>query len=108
MRTCELCQVERKDSEFRKFGRGLRKVCLQCENGVATEAATIADELPEPVEITAALEVLPGFGFRATVENERLVIEQDAGVGAEKATDNIVLSRTEAKVLFAQFGEWAA
>ena len=104
MRICELCNVERADNDFRKFGRGRRKVCLMCENAVAQEGETIADTLPTPVEITAALEVMPGFGFRATVENDRLVIEQD---DAEGKTDNLVLSRTEAKVLFAQFGEWA-
>jgi hypothetical protein len=103
VRICELCETERADKDFRPFGRGRRKVCLQCENAVAVEGAAIAGELPT-VEITGALEVLPGFGFRATVENDRLVIEQD---DSEGKTDNLVLSRTEAKVLFAQFAEWA-
>lgn len=60
---------------------------------------------PTPVVISGQrLEVLPGFGFRASVEDGRLAIEQDDSSGN---TDNITLSRTEAKVLFAQFGEWA-
>lgn len=64
---------------------------------------------PAPVTISGPkLEVLPGFGFRAGIEDESLVLEQDAGVGDERRTDSITLSRTEAKVLFAQFQEWAS
>lgn len=42
---------------------------------------------------------------RAYVEDGRLVLEQGRDDGA---VDNVTLSRTEAKVLFAQFAEWAA
>lgn len=52
------------------------------------------------------LEILPGFGFRASVEDDFLLIEQDAGVGEDQRTDSLTLSRTEARVLFAQFHEW--
>lgn len=59
---------------------------------------------PTPITITGPrLEILPGFGFRAAIEDDRLSIEQDDSAGD---TDNITLSRTEAKVLFAQFSEW--
>lgn len=95
MRICELCQVEKKDPEFRVFGRGRRKVCLACENGMAGEAATIADELPQPIRLGASLEVIPGFGFRASIEEGRLVIEQDDQAG----TSNVTLAPHEARQL---------
>ena len=61
---------------------------------------------PTPIVITGPqVEVLPGFGFRASLEDGRLSIEQDDSNGR---TDNITLSRTEAKVLFAQFSEWVS
>ena len=58
---------------------------------------------PEPVAISSALEVERGYGFRATAENGSLVIEQDADDG----TATVVLSRTELRVLAAQFLPWA-
>lgn len=60
---------------------------------------------PEPVTIIGpALEMAPGFGFRASVEDERLSVEQD---DSEGKTDNVVLSRTELRVLIAEFASWA-
>jgi hypothetical protein len=64
-----------------------------------------AEKAPPPVRLNGhALEILAGYGFRARVEDDRLVIEQD---DSEGNTADLILSRTEAKVLFAQFGEWA-
>ncbi len=110
MRSVTPCEVEKADAHFAKKGRGLSKVCKSCESGIEGGKALAAqsaptDLPPQPITISDALEVLPGFGFRATVEDDHLVIEQD---NSEGATDSLVLSRTEAKVLFAQFGEWAA
>lgn len=59
---------------------------------------------PKPVELGKSLEVLPGYGFRAAIEDDRLAIEQDSG----ERTDNVTLSKAEARALFAQFGEWAS
>jgi hypothetical protein len=51
-----------------------------------------------------SLEIARGYGFRASAEDGQLVIEQDAEDGQ---TATVVFSKTEAKVLFAQFGTWA-
>lgn len=99
MRTCALCQADKRDTEFRKFGRGLRKVCLACENGVAQEGSTIADALPV-VTITGKLEVQPGYGFRASIEDRRLILEQDGqDDGGGVRTDSISLAPHEARQL---------
>ena len=45
-----------------------------------------------------------GYGFRASAENEQLVIEQDDDQGQ---TATVVFSKTEFKVLAAQFGSWS-
>jgi hypothetical protein len=63
------------------------------------------DAAPEPVTLDGVkLEVERGYGFRAAAENGQLVIEQDV----EDGTATVVFSRTEFKVLAAQFAEWAA
>lgn len=60
---------------------------------------------PEPVKLDGmSLEIARGWGFRARSDADQLVIEQDAEDGA---TATVVFSKTEAKVLFAQFGTWA-
>ena len=60
---------------------------------------------PEPVKLSGlSLEIVRGYGFRASAEDGQLVIEQDAEDGV---TATVVFSRTEFKVLAAQFAEWA-
>ena len=72
---------------------------MECDS-VATPAAE-----PERVKLDGlSLEIARGYGFRASAEDGQLVIEQDVDDGA---TAMVVFSKTEAKVLFAQFGEWA-
>lgn len=34
MKVCTTCSAEKPLAEFRKFGRGLRQVCRECEGGV--------------------------------------------------------------------------
>jgi len=107
MRTCESCNVEKADSHFRKFGRGLRKSCKACEARAEGEAVLSAasEDAPAPIRLDGVrLEIARGYGLRAAAESDQLVLEQDADDG----TATIVLSKTEAKVLFAQFIEWAA
>lgn len=59
----------------------------------------------QPVKLNGlSLEIARGYGFRASAEDGQLVIEQDDDQGQ---TATVVFSRTEAKVLFAQFAEWA-
>lgn len=110
MRICELCSNEKPDSAFRPFGRGRKKVCRDCENGVAAEGAAIVDQLPEPVVIGAKLELPAGYGFRASIESGRFCIEQDAtSEDGTPRTDNITLAPHEARRLIewleAQVGE---
>ena len=104
MRTCETCGVEKAESHFRPFGRGRKKVCMACEGRAQGETVLAAQELVPATIDGPRLELARGYGLRAAAENGALVIEQDADDG----TATIVLSRTEAKVLFAQFAEWAA
>jgi hypothetical protein len=107
MRTCKSCNVEKADSHFRKLGRGLSKSCKACESRAEGEAviSAAADDTLTPIRLDGIrLEIARGYGLRASAESDQLVIEQDADDG----TATIVLSKTEAKVLFAQFGEWAA
>lgn len=106
MKVCTTGGAEKPVAEFRKFGRGLRKVCIECEGG---GKAVTKKSTSEPVPVTLAgpkLEILAGFGFRASIEDDYLMIEQDAGAGAEARFDSITLSKTEARVLFAQFHGW--
>ena len=64
-----------------------------------------AELAPKPVKLDGlSLEIARGYGFRASAEDGQLVIEQDAEDGA---TATVVFSRTEFKVLAAQFAEWA-
>lgn len=114
-KTCRKCGVEKLIDAFSRDKRtpdGYACTCIDCrgngkgQNGKSKRAAK-AQPAPEPAPIAnlASLEVLPGFGFRASIEDDRLSIEQDRDDGT---ADSITLSRTEAKVLFAQFMEWAA
>ena len=58
---------------------------------------------PEPVDpglaAGPALSIAPGLGLEAWIENGCLQVNQ--------GDDVVALSQTEAKVLFAQFAEWA-
>lgn len=71
MRTCNVCETAKPDSGFRKFGRGLKKTCVACEAGDGGSAA------PEPVKLNGHLEVASGLGFRASIEDGTLQLEQD-------------------------------
>ena len=61
-------------------------------------------ETPQPARIAAALEVEPGLGFRATVENGQLHIEQDREDEGTVYTHTVTLSRAEAQRLI----DWIA
>ena len=116
-KVCVKCETDKLIDAFRKDKRtpdGYASICADCKGTKgkggkkakrATNGKANASPAPEPIaSITSPLEVLPGFGFRASIEDDRLAIEQDRDDGA---TDNVTLSRTEAKVLFAQFGSWS-
>lgn len=64
-----------------------------------------AKEAPQPTaESVDEIAVEPGLGFKAFLtEDDRLQVTQEND-GAK--ADNVVLSRTEFKVLTAQFAPW--
>lgn len=94
---------------------GKAKTCRDCRgNGkrkgggsvkVASKRVEKPEAPPAPAKLDGlSLEVARGYGFRASAEDGQLVIEQDTdGEGAA----TVVLSKTEFKVLAAQFAEWA-
>lgn len=103
-RICANCSTEKADKHFRKAGRGLSRICIECTDGPFGPAAA-AIETPEPVTITASLELPMGYGFRASIESGRFCIEQDAtGADGEVRTDNITLAPHEAR----QLVDWLA
>lgn len=68
----------------------------RCKASTTTESAAVETaQQPEP-----RLTIEPGLGVDAWIENGRLQIAQGG--------ETVALSKTEAKVLFAEFGEWAA
>ena len=62
---------------------------------------TNADSQPAPAPVTLAgsLEVPAGLGFRASLEDGQLCIEQDRSDGEEVYTHSIALSPSEARQL---------
>ena len=74
-------------------------------SGFSTSHEEAKQEVPAAAKLDGlSLEIARGWGFRASAEDGQLVIEQDADDGG---TATVVFSKTEAKVLFAQFGTWA-
>lgn len=112
---CKTCETEKPDDEMVvRRGNPIRlcKVCLGNSirgkrgggNTSKKRRAAVkrkASRKEAPPELTAdELEVLPGAGFKSFLtEDDRLQINQGA--------DNVVLSKTELKVLSAQYAPWA-
>ena len=100
MRICALCQTDKPETAFRKFGRGRKKVCIACETGVTGEADGVEAEVSAPVVLKGSLEVPAGYGFRASIEDDTLCIEQDrAGDDGQWYTYQLSLARHEAAKL---------
>jgi hypothetical protein len=95
-RVCDTCHEAAPLQAFQKMGRGYRTTCEACR-------AAPAEPAPEPAQEPDPITMAPGFGFNAGIENGNLVVRQ---LDTEGNTDTVVLSRTEAKVLFAQFQPW--
>jgi hypothetical protein len=96
-KTCKDCFSA---SFQKKSGGGGKRVKASASKRVEKQEVA-----PEPVNLDGlSLEIARGYGFRASAEDGQLVIEQDAEDGA---TATVVFSRTEFKVLAAQFAEWA-
>jgi hypothetical protein len=103
MRTCNVCETDKPDSKFRKFGRGLKKTCMACESGGGSVKANSA---PSPVKLNGAhLELAAGLGFRASLEDGAFRIEQDrAADDGETYTHELALAPHEARQLI----DWIA
>ena len=100
MRTCDTCNTEKPDAKFRPFGRGRKKTCVDCEGGGGEPEQTAE---PAPVDAGLrdgpALSIAPGLGLDAWIENGCLQMSQ--------GEDVVALSKTEFRVLAAQFHDWA-
>lgn len=104
---CKTCGERKPAEDMIKRAGKPSSLCRACF------AATLKGKKKPKATVTAApalaLDLERGYGLRASVENGILAIEQDQENDAgELQTTTLVLSRTEAKVLFAQFAEWVA
>lgn len=113
MRTCKKCAVEKNEVQFRLFGRGRKKVCKACEGLDQGEAVIAArssghakpEPAPKPATLKGALEIPSGLGFRASIEDDLLFLEQerpDDGDPGMAYTHTLTLNRVEAQ----RFIDW--
>lgn len=121
MTKCKHCKVEKPESEMSVWNGKSSKVCNECKpkhpvgGGARNGNGGGATRKKSPAAVsrrkpnTAVLEIeVPGggHGFKASLTDEDcLLITQE---NADADADNIVLTRGEAKTMFALFGDWAA
>jgi hypothetical protein len=98
IRTCLVCRQD----HIRAIGAARAKTMQSIKISRAVKVQSAA--LPSPAIDYPVLELLPGWGVNAAIEEGRLVLRQDG----EARTDEISLSRSEARTLFAHFSTWAA
>lgn len=114
-KVCIKCGVDKLIDAYGNDSRtpdGRAKTCIDCRgNGKRKGGGSVRPRDPKPERVPApakldglSLEVARGYGFRASAEDGQLVIEQDTD---GEGTAQVVLSKTEFKVLAAQFAEWA-
>lgn len=131
MLTCKKCNQEKDEGQMKLRGGAPSKVCLECDVAAKAERDRVKKVLadareesvrtrkkrkkssagarekakrvePEP-ELNEVL-IAPGLGIRAFLtEDDRLQLAQR---NDDKSFDNIVLSKTEFKVIAAQFHDW--
>jgi hypothetical protein len=119
---CKSCGKDKPEAEmFTRNGRPIR-TCRGCkaaqfQTGIITRAKTMKSAtisrsvaveipaLPAPAVVYPALELLPGWGVNAAIDDGRLLLRQSDGEGN---TDEISLSQSEARSLFTHFRTWAA
>lgn len=97
MRICTICECEKAEEHFRKFGRGLKKMCRECEGG---GTAVTADEPVVGVSGDTAdlIRIEPSMGARLRINGHLLEIEQDrAGEDGEVYTHTVTLYPHEAR-----------
>lgn len=116
MPTCKHCKCEKPNREMATWGGAVTETCLECKavrkagragakNGVAPAPAPLPTIAPKQNGHPAEIVVEASLGFAAKVDGESLVISQ-ANSSRENDDDNITLTRSEAKVLFAKYSHW--
>ena len=113
--TCRKCEATGLGADAMLMRKGKpSQVCRECWSATRNGGGSVkAKAQPvgvagesyglQPAKLGLSLEIARGYGFRASAEDGVLVIEQDTDSG-ETAT--VVFSRTEFKVLAAQFAPW--
>jgi hypothetical protein len=118
---CKSCGRDKPEAEmFTRKGKPIR-TCRECRAeqfkvGIITRAKTMRSvqisrsvtvEIPTlpPAAAFPMLDILPGWGVNAALDDGRLVLKQS---DSEGNTDEISLSQSEARTLFAHFSTWAA
>jgi hypothetical protein len=69
-----------------------------------SRAQKAAPPAPQPESTALAVSMAAGFGFDAVVDGDNVL--RITQYNSDGDADELVLSRTEAKVLFAQFHDW--
>lgn len=93
-RRCPTCKTRKPEADFPLYGTRRRAVCIACSGAKAPA--------PSPAKTAAlSLQRPAGFGFSASLEDGKLVIEQES---ADGRVDNITLARHEARELI----DWIA
>jgi hypothetical protein len=81
---------------------GAEKHRGRCKGGGSVKVK--ASPAPDPVKLNGSLEVAAGLGFRASLEDAQLVIEQDRQEDELVYTHQVTLSPSEAR----QLVDWLA
>jgi hypothetical protein len=124
---CNTCKLDKPEAEMYVRAGKVIHTCQHCRQAqmrtaAATRARTMGSvKISRPVETKAPalpaaadpaiagddpiLDIPPGWGINAVIDDGRLVLRQS---DAEGNTDEIALSRPEARALFAHFGSWVS
>lgn len=110
-RVCAKCEKTVDVGDMARYpSGGMKKVCKKCNKsrGAAAAIATPAaakskDKLKKAKPEALALEITAGYGLRAKLDTDVLVIEQDDQDGG---VDTVAISRDEFKRLFGHFSAW--
>lgn len=111
MPVCKLCKGEKPNREMVVWGGSVTAKCLVCRaEEKATSRLAKKDGSPPttelPGDLALELTVEAGSGFRAAIDGEKLVIDQD-NPSRPETPDNLTLSKSEVFVLFMKFANWA-
>lgn len=103
---CASCGAEKPLSDFANHGGrskdGKRSKCMGCEAKSPAAGGGAKAKVVPPAAPTGSLEVAAGLGFRASIEDGLLCIEQDRQEDDTIYTHSLTLSPHEARQLI----EW--